>query len=172
MTARVQGYIATLAFLAVSATLAGCSRPPHPLEGQEAPEIALGLLGGGSFRLSEHRGEHIVLLDFWATWCGPCRTYMPVIEEVAAEFEDDDVILIAVNSGEDPPTVQRYVDAYPVRSAIALDMTGAASIAYQADFIPQTVLIDKDGIVRRVYTGGSPGTASRIRTDLRNLTSR
>lgn len=97
---------------------------------------------------------------------------MPVIEELAAEFKDDDVILIAVNSGEAPPTVQRYVDAYPIHSPIALDMTGAASVAYQAAFIPQTVLIDKDGIIQKVYTGGGAGTASRIRTDLRNLTSR
>ncbi len=149
--------------------LAGCTRGPHPLTGQQAPDIKLDLLGGGTLDLSEHRGKHIVLLDFWATWCGPCREYMPIIERVAEEFRDQGVVLYAVNSQEGPETVREFLKTFTIRSPIAMDISGMASFAYQADFIPQTVIIDTQGRIQKVYSGASRGIEAKLRSDLRRL---
>jgi len=88
----------------------GASRGEHALVGKPAPEIRLATLDGGEFVLSEHRGERIVLLDFWATWCGPCRTSMPAVAAIAEEFADQDVVLYTVNQNESPATVQHFLD--------------------------------------------------------------
>ena len=151
------------------ALLAGCSRAPHPLTGQQAPDLRLDLLGPEKLDLAEHRGKHIVLLDFWATWCGPCREYMPIVERVAGEFRDQGVVLYAVNSQESPETVRNFIKTFPILSPIAMDTTGAASFAYQVDFIPQTVLIDAQGRIQKVYVGTGRGIESELRSDLRRL---
>ena len=149
--------------------LAGCTRTPHPLTGQQAPDLQLDLLGGGTLNLADHRGKHIVLLDFWATWCGPCREYMPIIEKVAEEFRDQGVVLYAVNSQETPETVREYLKTFTIRSPIAMDTSVKASFAYQADFIPQTVVIDPEGRIQKVYAGIGRGIESELRSDLRRL---
>ena len=160
--------IATAAIFCI--LFSSCTQTPHPLTGQRAPALQLDLLGGGTLDLLEHRGERIVVLDFWATWCGPCRAYMPLIEEVAAEFKDKGVVLYAVNSGESQSDIRNYLRTAAIHSPIAMDLSGAASIAYQADFIPQTVIIGKDGVIYRVYNDGSASAASRVRIDLKNIT--
>ena len=159
-----------LAAVAIGCVLLATSGPgPHPLTGQQAPDLQLDLLGRGKLDLSEHRGKHIVILDFWATWCGPCREYMPIIERVAGEFRDQGVVLYAVNSQEGPETVREFLKTFTIRSPIAMDVSGTASFAYQADFIPQTVIIDTQGRIQKIYSGVSRGIESELRSDLRRL---
>lgn len=155
----------------VVATVAGCSSSPHPLTAQQAPGFSLELLGGGKLDLAEHRGEHIVILDFWASWCGPCRRYMPIVERVAGEFEDQDVVLYAVNSGESVATIQDFLKTFTVQSPIALDVSGEVGNLYHANSIPQTVIIDKQGRIQKVYVGVGPNSESQLRSDLRRLVS-
>lgn len=155
----------------VVATVAGCSVSPHPLTAQQAPDFSLELLGGGRLDLAEHRGEHIVILDFWASWCGPCRRYMPIVERVAGEFKDRDVVLYAVNSGESAATIRNFLKTFTVQSPIALDVSNEVSRLYQANSIPQTVIIDKQGRIQKVYVGVGPNSESELRSDLRRLVS-
>ena len=156
--------------LVIGATLTSCAQPePHHLTGKSAPPTRLPLLDGGSFDLKDHRGKDIVLLDFWATWCGPCREYMPIIERVAESFKDEGVVLYAVNSAEPAETVRRYLEATPLHSTIALDPTGQASVMYDAASLPMTVLIDKDGRIQKVYIGVGRGIESELRKDIRWL---
>lgn len=148
--------------------LIGCSLepPPHELTGEKAPPVRLDLMGGGTLDLQSHRGKEYVLLDFWATWCGPCRVYMPIIESVAEDFSDRDVVLYAVNSAEHPNKIQQYLQNNTIASPIALDVTGAASIVYNAASLPQTVLIDKEGRIQKIYVGVDSQIGSVIRRDL------
>lgn len=165
--------------------------PAEQLKGLEAPDFTLALLDGGSLTLSEKMGK-IVLLDFWATWCGPCRIIMPVLDAVSKEFADDGVELYGVNLREDPERVRAYLESKGLDLAVALDRDGRVGEMYSAFAIPQTVIVDRDGKVAVVHVGlwamptdpAEPGAteedemnrindalSNALRTELRKLVS-
>ncbi len=129
--------------------------PPTPaelLKGKMAPDFTLALMDGGSFTLSEHKGE-IVILDFWATWCGPCRIAMPVLSDVAKEFADDGVSLYSVNLREGPERIRTYLKSQGLDLNVPLDSDGRIGDMYKATGIPQTVIVGRDGKVAIVHVG-------------------
>ncbi len=128
-------------------------RMQSPLVGTAAPEISLKDLAGQSFRLSKSRGR-IVVLDFWASWCGPCMQTMPLVEKAVAETGEGNVDLIAVNIQEAPGRAQAAVDRLGIGATVALDTDGEVASIYGASAIPQTVIIDRSGIVTHVFVGG------------------
>ena len=148
-------------------------RPPgidSQLVGKPAPDFHLELLGSGGkkFRLSEQKG-HVVILDFWATWCGPCLQAMPQVEKVAHEFEDQGVQLIAVNLEEPAKTISNMLERHKLKVTVAMDIDGVAATKYEATAIPQTVIIDRDGKVARLFVGGGPKLADELRDALREV---
>ena len=140
--------------------------PPHPLLGTVAPAIDIDLLGGGKLDLAALKGKNVVILDFWATWCGPCIRAMPQIEKVAAEFKNKGVVLYAVNLEETPAEVQRFAEQNGVTAKIALDSAGTVVHDYQATLIPQTVLIGKDGTIQVVHVGLPNNPERQLRKEL------
>ncbi len=126
---------------------------PHPLEGLPAPPFTLPLLGGGELDLAAHLGKEPVVLDFWATWCPPCREALPVLDRVAGEFAGRGVRFYTVNIAEPPEAVAGFLERNGVGLPTALDGTMAVSELYTADYIPQTVFIGRDGVVAKVHTG-------------------
>lgn len=146
-----------------------CSQPPHPMLGAQAPDIKLQLLDGGSFDLAKHRDKDIVILDFWASWCGPCRAGMPVTIRVANEYANKGVVLYAVNLAESPETIRGFLTSINAKCTVALDSAGQAGVAYGANSIPQTVIIDKTGRIRAVHVGFGPGMDKTLRHDLDEL---
>ena len=128
----------------------------HPLVGKPAPDADLSLLSGGTAKIGDHKGKEIVILDFWATWCGPCRMAMPVLADVAQKHADKGVVFYAVNQGEDADTIKAFLKEIGVSVTVALDPTAAIGDDYAVSGIPQTVIIGKDGIVRVVHVGFSP----------------
>ena len=144
-------------------------RGPHPLVGEAAPEVKLDLLDGDSFDLAEQKGKNVVILDFWATWCGPCRQAMPVIEKVADKYKDKGVMLVAVNLEEGAEDIQKFLEDSELKVSIALDKDGAVGRAYGAEAIPQTVLVGKDGSVQVVVVGTSPNLEAQLTKNLESL---
>ena len=142
-------------FAADEFSSAGTEGTDSPLVGKPAPDVDLELLGGGRFRLADCRGQ-IVILDFWATWCGPCLQSLPQVLEVAEEFRDQGVRLVAVNLEELPDKISASLDRHQLALTVALDRKGAVAERYEATAIPQTVVIDRDGNVARLFVGGGP----------------
>lgn len=141
-----------------------------PLVGQPAPDFQLDLLDGKSFRLSGHKGK-IVVLDFWASWCGPCMQTMPLVEEAMREFDPAQVELISVNLEEPRERIQAALDRQGLQLTVAMDIDGTTARKYQANAIPQMVIVDATGKVARLYVGGGSAVVTQLRQALRDLLS-
>jgi thiol-disulfide isomerase/thioredoxin len=136
--------------------------------GKPAPAIELDLLDGKKFRLADHKNK-VVVLDFWASWCGPCLQTMPLVDKVAREFADQGVELVTINLEETPERVHTALDRLKLESAVALDKEGRVAERYGATSIPQTVIVDRDGKVARLFVGGSPRFDEQLRQALKAI---
>ncbi len=144
---------------------AGAAGSESPLVGKPAPDFELELLDGKKFHLAESKGQ-VVVLDFWATWCGPCIQAMPQVERVTKEFADRGVRLVAVNLQEAPRDIKAMLERHKLDVAVALDRDGVVADKYAATAIPQTVVVDRDGNVSRLFVGGGPGLEAQLRDAL------
>jgi peroxiredoxin len=126
-------------------------RPAEPAAGHPAPDFTLATLDGAEFKLSELRGTPVVL-NFWATWCGPCQRELPAMQ-AAAERYDGLVVIAGVDQGEDADTVQAYVDKLQLTFPIPMDTEQDVGQRYNIKGLPTTFFIDGEGIIRRVWAG-------------------
>ncbi|MEX0611634.1 MAG: DUF2092 domain-containing protein [Pirellulales bacterium] len=143
--------------------------PPHPLLGQPAPAFETVDLEDRPIDLSQHLGKGIVLLDFWATWCGPCVEAMPDVDAVAEKYADRGLVFYAVNVGEDAATAKEFLTESKLDVPVAMDPDGTISKLYQVDGIPQTVLIGKDGKVQVVHVGFSSELGTLLTQNIEDL---
>jgi peroxiredoxin len=120
--------------------------------GQPAPPFALPDLHGRVVSLEALRGE-VVLVNFWATWCGPCRAEMPELDAVAREYADAGFHVLAVNVLEDAERVQRFGQELKLDLPLLVDPAGEAYRAYNVHGMPTSFLIDRDGVIRDVRYG-------------------
>ena len=127
----------------------------NALEGKPAPAFELDDLEGKTVKLADLKGS-VVVLDFWATWCGPCRKGMPILDKVAQERKDKGLKVYAVNLQEDKETVDAFVKQTKLGLPVLLDLQGETGQAYGANAIPETVIIGKDGNVKKVIIGLHP----------------
>ncbi len=125
----------------------------HPLLGQPAPEFTTKRLDGKKISLQQHRDKEVVVLDFWATWCGPCVEALPQITKVTNEWAERGVVFYAVNIDEEKARITAFLKELGVEPTVLLDPEGRIAGAYGAEAIPQTVLIGKDGRVEAVHVG-------------------
>ena len=125
--------------------------PRNAMLGTQAPELDLELLDGDRLKLSEHRGSDVVILDFWATWCGPCVRSLPDVVEVADAVEG--VHLYAVNMQEKPEKIRRFLKKEELEVQVALDRDGSAAEKYDIWGIPAVFVIGKDGSVQALGLG-------------------
>jgi thiol-disulfide isomerase/thioredoxin len=143
--------------------------PPHPLEGEMAPDFELPRLDGGVVSLADHIGNEIVILDFWASWCPPCRKGLPLVESVAKHFSEEPVAVYAINIREGSGLVAHFVDKLKLDMPFLLDDTGLVSDDYGVTGIPQTVIIDKTGRMAVIYNGVGLRFESQLRSDVQAL---
>ncbi len=139
-----------------------------PLTGKAAKAFKLPLLGGGEFDLAAEQGK-VVVLDFWATWCGPCIKSLPALLEAMAALPADRVKLIGVNQSEPAEQVKRFLDARGWKLTVALDAGQNIGRQYGVEGIPHTVIVGPDGKIAWVKTGYSPDGAAEAANAVRQL---
>jgi peroxiredoxin len=147
----------------------GQEEGPHPLLGQPAPKFATVNPSGEPIDLEKLLRKNIIMLDFWATWCGPCVAAMPKVDEVAKKFADRGVVFYAVNLGDDVDTVKQFLVDQKLDVPVAMDTEGKLGSLYHAEAIPMTVLIGKDGKVQVVHVGFSENLAEELSSELESL---
>ena len=169
--------LALLLALSLCALLAGCGgnegtapaetaealettdAPIEPANGvPRCPDFTGTLLGGGEFTLSEQEGK-VVLLNFWATWCGPCVREMPAFPRLMEKYGDK-LALVAVDLMESEDTVAAFIEQNGYEFPVVLDSDGAIGSLYPTDGIPYTVIIAPDGTISATSVGA--GTADQM----------
>ena len=133
-------------------------------EGEVAPGFSLPDLRNPSQSLSldDYRGQ-VVYLDFWASWCGPCRRSFPVLEEVYKEFAEQGFTVVAVNVDEETELALEFLERYPVSYPLLLDPEGNTPALYGIKGMPTAYLIDRAGVVRHVHEGFRKSDAEVVR---------
>ncbi len=131
-----------------------------PLEGKAAPDFALKGMDGKEVKLADAKGK-VLIVDFWATWCPPCRASLPHLDKLGQEMKDKGVLVYAINQKEDKDDINKFVEKTKMTTPILLDAAGAMGDAYGVTGIPQTVVIGKDGKVKKVFVGFSEQTSPK-----------
>ena len=126
--------------------------PPAPQVGHPAPDFTLTTTDGETVTLSELRGKP-VLLNFWATWCPPCRAEMPHIQSAFEEYEEAGLLILAVDQQESRAEVLAFAQAFGLTFPLALDTTGQVGMTYLARALPTSYFIDREGIIRDKFIG-------------------
>ncbi len=133
-----------------------------------AAEFRLQARGGGALALSELRGK-VVLVNFWATWCGPCRKEMPLLEQIQKKYGPLGFALVGVNVEEDTRLMDTFLKDVPVSFPILLDPANGVSKLYEVSAMPSTVIIDRKGVVRFIHQGYVPGDEGKYQDMIRQL---
>ena len=130
--------------------------PPAPRAGFRAPDFTLATLDGQSVTLSELQGRP-VLINFWATWCPPCRAELPAIQAAYDQYADQGLVVLGVDMAEPPDVVAAFVQQFGLRFPIPLDRDGEVATRYKVRAIPTSFFVDRQGIVRSVFIGPMNG---------------
>jgi peroxiredoxin len=149
--------ILLLALPAAAGTLSGA-----------APDFTLKSHAGNNVRLSEHRGE-VVLINFWASWCGPCRQEMPLLDELHNRYKALGFTVLGVNVEEDPRQARRLLEDMAVSFPVLFDDRSVVSKAYDVIAMPSTVLVDRNGQMRYLHKGYKPGLEDVYLEQVREL---
>ena len=134
---------------------AGLAPPGMAVEAEEgslAPDFLLKTLDDGEIRLSDRRGKGMIV-NLWATWCGPCRKEMPQFVAAYDRYQTEGLEIIAVNLQESKSVIQPFVDDFGMDFPVALDKRGAVSDEYRIIGLPMTYFIDREGVIRSVFQG-------------------
>lgn len=137
--------------------------------GREAPQFELEQLDGDKVSLKSHRGKEIVILDMWATWCGPCVKELPVLTEVADEYREKGVVTYAVNQQEDRETIEEFVKESELTLPVLLDSENEVGDAYRVSGIPMLVIVGKDGTIQSIHVGYSSNLRKLLERELDEL---
>lgn len=137
-----------------------------------APNVTLTKMSDGrAFEPLRDTAGSITLLDFWASWCGPCLEELPVVASVVSMYPPDQVRLIAVNTEEEPSWVKKFVNDQSIDVDVALDPRGEAAAAFGVEQLPTLVVIDQQGAVRRIHVGFRNTLSQTLRGEIDALLS-
>jgi thiol-disulfide isomerase/thioredoxin len=133
-----------------------------------AADFALKSRSGENVRLSELRGQ-VVMVNFWASWCGPCRQEMPLLDDIYQKYNKMGFTLLGVNIDEDPAMADKILKDIPVSFPILLDSKNSVSELYGVDAMPTTILVDRDGNKRFLHRGFKAGYEKSYEEQVKNL---
>jgi peroxiredoxin len=121
--------------------------------GQPAPDFTLPDLEGKPVTLSAFRSHNAVFIDFWATWCGPCRTALPGIQDLADKYKERGLAVITIDQGESRDQVRYFIERRQYSFPVLLDSDNVVGNLYGVRAIPTSVLVDKNGLVQQIFVG-------------------
>jgi peroxiredoxin len=136
--------------------------------GGPAPSFDLTAKDGGRIALDGLKGQ-VVMVNFWASWCGPCRQEMPHLEALHQRYESLGFTLLGVNVDKDSDDAQDFLDDTPVSFPILFDPSSGVSELYDVIAMPTTVLVDRNGTMRFIHHGYKPGYENDYQTQIRAL---
>jgi peroxiredoxin len=154
--------------LALGTGLSSAAQAPYALLGQAAPDFALHAASGANVRLSEHRGE-VVVLSFWSSRCYPCRAQLAALGKSLATYRSAGLAVYGIGVDDDGARSLEFAHSVAVDFALLLDPTKAVSRGYQVDNLPMTVLIDRNGTVRYALRDYSAASSALYLQQLRAL---
>jgi peroxiredoxin len=152
----------------VFSVFAASSLASSGMEGQPAPDFALKSSTGENVRLSEYRGD-VVMINFWATWCGPCRQEMPLLDELYSRYQRVGFNLLGVNIDDDSRRAMRMIEELGVNFPVLFDARKEVSELYDVEAMPVTVIVDREGTVRYIHHGYKPGYEDKYLDQIRSL---
>ncbi len=150
--------------LAATATLATAAVAPQ----SPAPDFTLRALNGPNLKLGEQRGR-VVLVNFWATWCGPCREELPQLAKLHDKYRASGLVLLGINVDDDPRKAAELATRLGLGFPVLLDTDKQVSRRYDMSAMPATLIIDRDGVVRSIHRGYRAGFEQRYEAEIREL---
>lgn len=135
---------------------------------EKAPAISLPDGSGKTVNLSDFRGQ-VVMVNFWASWCEPCRTEMPLIEDLYQKFKKIGFTVLAVNVDEDPANGKKFLKDVPVSFPVVYDSKNKVIQNYGVQAMPSTYMVDRKGTIRDVHRGYKPGDEAAYEEYIRKL---
>jgi thiol-disulfide isomerase/thioredoxin len=139
-----------------------------PWAGGATPALELADLQGTKHTLAGYRGK-VVLVNFWATWCEPCREEMPSIERLRASLQGRPFVVLAVNLAEPESRIRKFLEAVPVGFPVLLDRDTKTSRAWQAKLLPATYIVGPDGRIRYRHVGELDWARPEVRETILGL---
>jgi thiol-disulfide isomerase/thioredoxin len=133
-----------------------------------APQFQLQSLAGTSVNLAQYKGQ-VVMINFWASWCGPCRQEMPILEKLHAKYQPMGFTMIGVNVEPDSKLAVDWLKGTPVSFPILFDTKSEVSKLYQVAGMPSTVIVDRKGNLRWLHRGYKPGDENEYLDQIRAL---
>jgi peroxiredoxin len=133
-----------------------------------APSFTLTAKGGSNVSLSQYKGQ-VVMINFWASWCGPCREEMPLLESIYKKYNKLGFTMIGVNVEPDSKAADEWLKATPVSFPILYDTDSKVSKLYDVAGMPSTVIIDRNGNLRKLHRGYKPGDENEYLDSIRAL---
>jgi thiol-disulfide isomerase/thioredoxin len=168
MKRRVVSALLAAAFVAFAAApsapvLAAGDAAPGP-----APDFVLDSNTGKPVKLSGYKGQ-VVMINFWATWCGPCREEMPLLESMYKQYKKQDFTLLSVNVEPDPKGATDWLKKTPVSFPVLYDVKSDVSNLYKVAVMPSSYFVDKKGNLRVVHRGYKAGDENEYMNSIRTL---
>jgi peroxiredoxin len=155
--------VVSVAFAVVAGTASSAIAPAT-----QAPDFTLHAMSGPNMHLQDQRGR-VVMVNFWATWCAPCRQEMPHLNRLYQKYRSSGFVLLGVNVDEDPSKAAEVVTKLGVTFPVLLDADKRVSKLYDLNTMPSTVLIDREGKVRYVHRGYLAGYEDNYEKQIREL---
>jgi cytochrome c biogenesis protein CcmG/thiol:disulfide interchange protein DsbE len=139
----------------------------HPLRGEPAPDFNLATRKGSPASLGAYAG-HVLLIDFWATWCDPCRLSFPRYQALSSRHGDD-VVVVGISEDDEDAGIDRFIEETGARFPVAWDGDKTLAQRYRINSMPTLFIIDKNGLVRYVHQGFRPGDEDQIDNAIKSL---